>query len=42
MPEIQPKEMRLQKKNELVYLGHLIDGGGIKPDPERVEALQKC
>ena len=27
------------RKTELTYFGHLIGGDGIKPDPERVEAL---
>ena len=37
-PKINPKKC-VFRKTELTYFGHLIGGDGIKPDPERVEAL---
>ena len=36
--KLNPKKC-VFRKNELTYFGHLIGGDGIKPDPERVEAL---
>ena len=35
---LNPKK-RVFIKTELTYFGYLIGGDGIKPDPERVEAL---
>ena len=36
--KLNPKKC-VFRKTELTYFGHLIGGDGIKPDPERVEAL---
>ena len=36
--KLNPKKC-VFRKSELTYFGHLIGGDGIKPDPERIEAL---
>ena len=38
--KLNPKKCAF-RKTELTYFDHLIGGDGIKPDPERVEALQE-